>query len=186
MSPALAGDSLPLHLLGSPWDTLKGCDIASQSVQLLSHVQLFATPWTAARQASLSITNSQSLLKRMSIKSVLPSSHLILCPPLLLLPSIFPSDIAKARKQCVKLWDSFSLHACVLSHFSRVWLFETLWTVAYWAPLSMGFSRQEYWSGLLCPPPGGGYSQLRDHTPVFCIAGRFFTTWVTWETPVSL
>ena len=61
------------------------------SVQLLSHVQLFATPWTAARQASLSITNSQGLLKLMSIKSVTPSSHLILCHPLLLLPPIPPS-----------------------------------------------------------------------------------------------
>ena len=61
------------------------------SVQSLSCVQLFVTPWTAARQASLSITNSQSLLKLMSIQSVMPSSHLILCHPLLLLPSIFPS-----------------------------------------------------------------------------------------------
>ena len=61
------------------------------SVQLLSHVQLFATPWTAARQASLSITNSQSLLKLKSIESVIPSSYLILCRLLLLLPSIFPS-----------------------------------------------------------------------------------------------
>ena len=61
------------------------------SVQSLSHVRLFATPWTAARQAPLSITNSQSLLKLMSIESVMPSNHLILCHPLLLLPSIFPS-----------------------------------------------------------------------------------------------
>ena len=61
------------------------------SVQSLSRVRLFATPWTTARQASLSITNSQSLLKPMSIESVMPSSHLILCHPLLLLPSIFPS-----------------------------------------------------------------------------------------------
>ena len=60
------------------------------SVQSLSHVQLFATPCTAAHQASLSITNSQSLFKLMSIESVMPSSHLILCRPLLLLPSIFP------------------------------------------------------------------------------------------------
>ena len=60
------------------------------SVQSLSRVQLFATPWTAARQASLSITNSQSLLKLMSIESVMTSNHLILCWPLLLLPSIFP------------------------------------------------------------------------------------------------
>ena len=60
-------------------------------VQSLSHVQLFLTPWTAAHQASLSITNSQSLLKFISIESVMPSNHLILCCPLLLPPSIFPS-----------------------------------------------------------------------------------------------
>ena len=61
------------------------------SVQLLSRVWLFATPWTAAHQATLSITNYQSLLKLMSIESVMPSNHLILCQPLLLPPSIFPS-----------------------------------------------------------------------------------------------
>ena len=61
------------------------------SVQSFSHVRLFATLWTAACQASLSIANSQSLLKLMSIESVMPSNHLILCCPLLLPPSIFPS-----------------------------------------------------------------------------------------------
>ena len=61
------------------------------SVQLLSHVRLFATPWTAAHQDSLSITNTQSSPKLMSIESVTPSNHLILCCPLLLLPWIFPS-----------------------------------------------------------------------------------------------
>ena len=61
------------------------------SVQLLSCIWLFATPWTAARQASLSITNTWSLLKFMSIESVMPFNHLILCHPLLLPPSIFPS-----------------------------------------------------------------------------------------------
>ena len=62
-----------------------------QSVQSLSRIRLLATPWTAAHQATLSITISQSLLKLMSIESVMPSNHLILCCPLLLLPSIFPS-----------------------------------------------------------------------------------------------
>ena len=62
-----------------------------QFIQSVSHVQLFATPWTAACQASLSITISQSSFKLMSIKLVMPSKHLILCCPLLLLPSIFPS-----------------------------------------------------------------------------------------------
>ena len=61
------------------------------SVQSLSRVRLFATPWTAARQASLSITNSRRLFKLMSIEQVMPSNHLILCHPLLLLHSIFPS-----------------------------------------------------------------------------------------------
>ena len=65
--------------------------MCTSSVQLLSHVQLFVTPWTTAHQVSLSITNTQSLLKLMSIESVVPSNHLILCHPLLLLPSIFPS-----------------------------------------------------------------------------------------------
>ena len=72
-------DSLPLHHLGF------------NSVQLLNCVRLFATPWTAAGQASLSVTNFQSLLKLMSIESVMPSNHLILCHPFLLSPSIFPS-----------------------------------------------------------------------------------------------
>ena len=68
-----------------------GCFHIFSSVQSLSRVQLFATPWTAARQASLSITNSWSSPKLMSNESVMPSNHLILCHPLLLPPSIFPS-----------------------------------------------------------------------------------------------
>ena len=68
-----------------------GCFHIFSSVQSLSRVQLFATPWTAAHQASLSLTNSWNLPKLMSIESVMPSNHLILCHPLLLPPSIFPS-----------------------------------------------------------------------------------------------
>ena len=75
------------------WNSLLCRERSSQfsSVHLLSHVQLFATPWVAARQAILSITNSWSSLKLMSIESLMPSSHLILCHPLLLLPPIPPS-----------------------------------------------------------------------------------------------
>ena len=89
------------------------------SVQLLSRVQLFATPWTAAHQAFLSITNSQSLLKLMSIESVMPSNHLILRCPLLLLPLIFPSNRVSSNESvlCIswpKYWSfSFSIS---LSH----------------------------------------------------------------------
>ena len=67
------------------------CSVQLSSFQLFSHVQFLVTPRTAACQACLSITKSQSLLKHMSIKSVMPSNHLTLCHPLLLLPSIFPS-----------------------------------------------------------------------------------------------
>ena len=72
-----------------PYSTRKSS--AFSSVQSLSRAQLLETPWTAAHQASLSITNSWSFLKLMSTESVMPSDHLILCRPLLLLPSIFPS-----------------------------------------------------------------------------------------------
>ena len=68
----------------------KNVQVQLSSLQLLSRVQLFAILWTVARQASLSITNSQSLLKLMTIESVMPSNHFILCCPLLLPPSIFP------------------------------------------------------------------------------------------------
>ena len=77
-----------------PWTNLSWPEEVISSVvvvQLLSRVRLFATPWITARQASLSITNSQSLLKLMPIELVMPSKHLVLCCPLILLPSIFPS-----------------------------------------------------------------------------------------------
>ena len=73
------------------------------SVQSLSHVRLFETPWPAAQQASLSLTNSQSPPKPMSIELVIPSSHLILCRPLLLLPSIFPSIRGFSNKSALHI-----------------------------------------------------------------------------------
>ena len=91
------------------------CNIQFSSVQSLSRVRLFATPWISACQASLSITNSRSLLKLMSIESVMPSSHLILCRPLLLLPSIPPgfrvfSKESTLRMRWLKYWSfSFSI-----------------------------------------------------------------------------
>ena len=86
---------------------------SDSSAQSLSRVRLFVTPWTAARQASLSITNPQSLLKLMSTELVMPSNHLILCRPLLLLPSIFPSIRVFSNKSALhirwpKYW-SFSI-----------------------------------------------------------------------------
>ena len=82
------------------------------SVQSLSRVQLFATPWIAVHQASLSIINSRSLLKFMSIESVIPSSHLILCHPLLLLPSVFPSIRVFSNESVLHIrWQSIETSA---------------------------------------------------------------------------
>ena len=78
------------------------------SVQSLSRVRLFETPWTAACQTSLSITNSQSLLRLMSIELVMPSNHLILCHPLLLLPSIFPSIRVFSKESVLRIrWPNY-------------------------------------------------------------------------------
>ena len=101
------------------------------SVQSLSSVRLFVTPWTAAFQASLSITNSQSLLKLLSIESVMPSNHLILCHPLLLLPSIFPSirvfsNESAFRIRWPKYW-SFSFSISPSNEYSGLISFRMDW-----------------------------------------------------------
>ena len=101
------------------------------SVQSLSHVQLFTIPWTAARQVSLCITNSQSLLKLMSIESVMPSNHLILCRPLLLPPSIFPSIRVFSNESVLlirwpKYW-SFSFSISPSNEYSGLISFKMDW-----------------------------------------------------------
>ena len=103
----------------------------SQSVQSLSRVRLFETPWIAARQASLSITNSRSSLKLMSIELVMPSSHFILCSPLLLLPSIYPSIkiFSNESALCIrwpKYW-SFSFNISPSNEHSGLISFRTDW-----------------------------------------------------------
>ena len=99
--------------------------LVSESVQLLSRAQLFVTPWTAARQAFLSITNSRSLLKLMSIGSVMPSNHLILCRPLLP-PSIFP---------CIRVCSNESV---LYIRWPKYWSF------------SFSISPSNEYSGLIC------------------------------------
>ena len=101
------------------------------SVQSLSHVRLFATPWTAARQASLSITNSRSLPKPMSIELVMPSNHLILYRPLLFLPSIFPSIRVFSNESALhikwlKYW-SFSFSISPSNEYSGLISFRMDW-----------------------------------------------------------
>ena len=96
-----------------------------------SHIQLFATPWTAARQASLSITNSQSLLKLISIDSVMPSNHLILCHPLFLLLSIFPRIGVFSNESILPIrWPqywSFSFSVSPSSEYSGLIFFRMDW-----------------------------------------------------------
>ena len=109
-------------------------DISSvqfSSVQSLSRIPLFVTPWTAAHQASLSITNSQSFLKLVSIESVMPSNHLILCHLLLLLPSIFPSIRVFSNESVLhirwpKYW-SFSFSISPSNEYSGLISLRTEW-----------------------------------------------------------
>ena len=96
-----------IYVLTNSWSLIETWYHFS-SVQLLSHVQLFATPWTAAWQASLSITNSRSLPKPMSIELVMPPNHLIPCCPLLLLPSIFPSIRVFSNESALRIrWPKY-------------------------------------------------------------------------------
>ena len=101
------------------------------SVQSLSYVQLFATPWSVGCQASLSITNSWSLLKLMSIESLMPSNHLILCRPLLLLPSIFPSIRVFSNESALRIrWPnywSFSFNMSPSNEYSGLISFRIEW-----------------------------------------------------------
>ena len=107
------------------------------SVQSLSHVQLFATPWTAAHQASLPITNSQSLFELMSIESVMPSNHLILCRPLPLPPSIFPG---------IKV---FSNESVLSIRWPKYWSFSfSIRWPKYWS-FSFSISLSNEYSGLI-------------------------------------
>ena len=105
--------------------------VSFSSVQSLSHVQLFATPWTATRQVSFSITNTQSLLKLMSIELVMPSNHLIFCPPLLLLLSVLTSIKVFSKDTVIhirwpKYW-TFSFSISPSNEYSGLISFRTDW-----------------------------------------------------------
>ena len=115
--------------------------MAFSSVQLLSHVQLFANPWTAARQVSLSITNSWSLFKLMSIKLLMPSNHLILCHPLLILPSIFPSIRVFSNELVLRIrWPKYwSFSFSISTSFKKSWFPLRLTGLISWQ--SKGLSR---------------------------------------------
>ena len=132
---SMTGSVVSQPLAGIPWFwlTLPSHSEMFQfsSLQSLSCVRLFATPWTAACQASLSIANSWSLLKLMSIESVMPSNHLILWHPLLLLPSIFPSIRVFSSESALhirrpKYW-SFSFNISPSNEYSGLISFRMDW-----------------------------------------------------------
>jgi len=125
-----SGLPFPFVLISLPFSPNR-LSLPVSSVQSLSRVQLFATPWTVARQASLSIANSWSLLKLMSIESVMPSSHLILCHSLFLLPSIFPSIRVFSSESVLcnkwpKYW-SFSFNISPSNEYSGLISFRLDW-----------------------------------------------------------
>ena len=120
---------LPISLI-CLWKIIKIFQF-SQSVQSFGRVRFFTTPWTAAHQASLSITDSQSLCKLMFIESMMPSSHLILCHPFLLLPSIFPSIRVFSNESVLhirwpKYW-SFSFSISSSNEYSGLISFRVAW-----------------------------------------------------------
>ena len=123
-----------IRTIHGTWQALNKCSVQFSSVQSLSRVRLFATAWAAARQASPSFTNSWSLLKLMSIVSVMPSNHLILCHPFLLLPSTFPNIRIFFSESVLHIrWPkycSFSFSISPSNEYSGlIWIFRTdfLW-----------------------------------------------------------
>ena len=107
------------------------------SVQSLSGVRLFATPWTAAHQASLSFTISWNLLKIMSIQSLMPTNHLILCRPLLLLPSIFPSirvfsNESVLHMRWAKNWSFFNISPSFKVYINKIYILIIFKCIVQW------------------------------------------------------
>ena len=120
-----------IHGVTKSWAGLSDFTFTFSSVQSLSHVRLFSTPWTTARQASLFITSCWSLLKLLSIKSVMPSNHLILCHPPLLPPSVFPSIRVFSSESVLhirwpKYW-SFSFSVSPSNEYSGLISFRMDW-----------------------------------------------------------
>ena len=120
------GSNQPHALEGEVLTTGPPGNFLLSSVQSLSRVPLFATPWTAAHQASLSITNSQSFLKLISIELVMPSNHLILCHPLLL-PSIFPSIRVFSKSVLHIRWPKFHFSISPSNEYSGLISFRIDW-----------------------------------------------------------
>ena len=149
--------------------------IQFSSVQSLSRVRLFVTPWIPARQASLSITNSQSLLKLMSIKSVIPSNHLILCCPLPFPPSIFSSIRGFSNESVLhirwpKYW-TFGFSISSSNEYSGLIFFRMDWLdlLAVWGTLKSLLQHQSSKASILWR---SAFRKLRSWHPVPSLHGR--------------
>ena len=143
------------------------------SVQSLSRVRLFVTPWTATRQASLSITNTQSPPKPMSIVSVMPSNHLILCCPLLLLPSIFPSFRVFSNESALHIrWPKYWSFSFNISPSN-----EHLGLMLDWSSVQLMIDLQPWWTGWISPPSKGLLRRV-SNTPVQ--KHQFFCAQLSW------
>ena len=146
-------------------------ECSSASVQLLSHVWLFVTPWTAAGQASLSITNSGSLLKLLSIELVMPPNHLILCLPLLLLPSIFPSIRVSSNESVLRIMAK--VLELQLQHQSFQWIFRT----DFWLLLLSGLSCPTLCDPIDGSPPGSPIPGILQARTLEWVAISFSNAW---------
>ena len=159
------------------------------SVQSPSYIRLFVTPWTAAHQASLSITNSWSLLKLMSVESVMPSIHLILCRPFFLLPSIFPSirvfskglvlRIRRAKYQSFIFSISPSNECSGLISFRMDWLdlLAAQWTLKESSPAQFEGINSSALSPIYCPTLTSIHDYWKNHS--------FDYTDLCWQSDVS-
>ena len=189
-----------LPLVGRQKEGIRERHVQFSSVQLLSCVRLFATPWIATHQASLSITNSQSLLKLMPIESVMPFSHLILCRPLLgkyKYKYILVNDPAfglgnglrKVHFIVLYFKQDVSHIYTFISHSIYVLCLVTQSCPTLCSPMDCsppgfspwGFSRQEYWNGLPFPSPGDLPNPgIKPRYPLLQASG-FFTLWAARE-----
>ena len=171
-----------LNIIKAIYDTSTANTIFNVVVRSLSRVQLFATPWTVACQASLSFTISRSFLELMSIESVMPSSHLILCFSLLLLPSIFSSIRVFCSELALNI-RGVCVCVCVLNCFSHARLFVTLWTVSLPMGLLCPWDSSGKNTGLGCLALLQGISLTQGLNSGLLtspeLAGRFFTTTAT-------
>ena len=179
------------NTLGDLWGirTVPSCLVPVVAVQLLSCVQLFVTPWTAAHQASLSFTISWSLLKLMSIELVMASNHLILCCPLLLLPSIFPSIRVSSNESTLhirwpKYW-SFNFPISPSSDYSGLFTFRIDWFDLLTVQEALKSLLHHHSSKALILQCSAFFMAQLSHPYMTTGKTIAFTIWASWQSDIS-